>query len=133
MKYLVDTDWAVEYLRGDRRIVDVLISIYDEGLAASIITISELYEGVYNSMNFKKHLEALEDFTNGIEVLGINLEVGKTFGKIRSDLRKKGQLIENFDLLIASTAATYNLTILTNNVSHFERLGINFKSLKDFA
>jgi len=133
MKYLVDTDWVVEYLKGDRKTVNALTSIYDEGLATSIITISELYEGVYNLTTFKKHLEALEDFINGIEVLGISLEVGKTFGKIRSDLRKKGQLIDNFDLLIASTAVTHNLTILTNNVSHFERLGIKFKSIEDFA
>jgi len=44
------------------------------------------------------------------------------FAEIRSLLRRQGQLIADFDLLIAATALYYDLTLLTYNVRHFEQI-----------
>jgi predicted nucleic acid-binding protein len=40
------------------------------------------------------------------------------FGGVKADLRKKGSLIEDLDLLIAATARTYDLTLVTNDEGH---------------
>jgi len=40
----------------------------------------------------------------------------------KARLRKKGTPIEDFDLLIGSTAVSYELTVVTNNTSHFDRI-----------
>ena len=130
--YLVDTDWIIEYLRGNQKIVSILQKLFDEGLFVSVISVAELYEGAYASRN-PKHEKALEDFLSGVVILGIDLNVCKTFGKLRHELRKKGELVGDFDLLIASTALSNNLTILTNNVKHFSRIkGLKVLSEKDF-
>jgi tRNA(fMet)-specific endonuclease VapC len=57
-----------------------------------------------------------------ITVLGLTPEAVALFGDIKADLRKKGLLIEDMDLLIAATAREHDLTLVTNNASHFERI-----------
>jgi tRNA(fMet)-specific endonuclease VapC len=42
--------------------------------------------------------------------------------EIKTRLRQKGTLIEDFDLLIAATALNNNLVLVTNNVDHFTRI-----------
>jgi tRNA(fMet)-specific endonuclease VapC len=37
-------------------------------------------------------------------------------------LRKKGQMLDDIDLLIAGIALENNLVIVTHNVSHFQRI-----------
>jgi tRNA(fMet)-specific endonuclease VapC len=41
-------------------------------------------------------------------------------GKAR--LRKAGQPIDDFDLLIGATAIAYGLILVTNNVDHLQRI-----------
>ena len=43
----------------------------------------------------------------------------ETFGEVKASLQKKGKSIEDFDLLIGSTALYLNYTLVTNNVKHF--------------
>ena len=47
MNYLVDTDWVINYLRGEQQTVHLLRNLYEEGLAISVITFSEIYEGIF--------------------------------------------------------------------------------------
>lgn len=44
------------------------------------------------------------------------------FAETRASLRGRGQLIPDFDMLIASTALHHDLTILTFNLRHFQRI-----------
>ena len=132
--YLVDTDWIIEYLRGNSKIVSILQKLFDTGLFVSAISVAELYEGVHASKNPKTHEESLRDFLSGVVILGIDIEVCKIFGKLRHELRERGELIGDFDLLIAATALSNNLTILTNNTKHFKRIkGLNVLSEQDLS
>ena len=45
------------------------------------------------------------------------------FGKIKVDLKSKGKIIEDLDILIASIAIADNCILVTNNTDHFERVG----------
>ena len=97
----------------------------------SIISLAELYEGVHASKYPGREKELLDRFfESDLKILGINENICNIFGKERSQLRKKGELIDNFDLLIASTELHYDLTVLTNNRKHFERIaGLEIISL----
>jgi tRNA(fMet)-specific endonuclease VapC len=44
------------------------------------------------------------------------------FADIRSYLRRRGELIPDFDVLLAATAIHHNLTILTYNTRHLQRI-----------
>jgi tRNA(fMet)-specific endonuclease VapC len=60
--------------------------------------------------------------TPGPKVLSLDDKVMDYFGKFKAELRRKGQLIGDIDLLIASVAVSNNLTLVTNNTRHFERI-----------
>jgi tRNA(fMet)-specific endonuclease VapC len=44
------------------------------------------------------------------------------FAGIRADLRRRGQIISDFDILLAATALHYDLTVLSRNIRHFNRI-----------
>lgn len=118
--YLIDTDWVIHYLNGNTKIVKKLGSLKSEGLGISIISLAELYEGIYYSTDPKGNEEGLQNFLGDITVLGIEEEICKAFGKERGRLRKQKQLIGDMDLLIAATCLHYSLPLLTNNRKHYE-------------
>jgi len=122
ISYLIDTDWVIDFLKGKKEIVDTLVSMEKMGLAISVISLAELYEGIYSSENQTKKMNGLNNFLSGVKVFTIDDEIAKIFGKQRQALRKTGRLIDNFDLLIASTCLFYDLTLMTNNINHFERI-----------
>lgn len=116
MKYLVDTDWVIDHFRGVELITRKLEDTASQGIAISMISLAEIYEGIFASKNQKKSQQLLDEFlTHDLKVLGINEDICRIFGRERASMRKEGQLIGDMDLLIASTAINYNLTILTNN------------------
>lgn len=119
-KYLVDTDWIIFYLRGKEPFVSELKKYQQKGLAISIITVAELYEGVFRSANPKEKEKALKNFIKGVIVLNITKPIVRLFGKKRADLRKKGITVGDFDLFIGCTALKYNLQLLSNNKKHYK-------------
>lgn len=44
------------------------------------------------------------------------------FAAIRAELRRTGRMISDLDIIIAATALQYDLTLLTFNRRHFERV-----------
>ena len=122
MKYLVDTDWVIHYLNGDHSIRERLDEVRDEGVAVSIVTLAEVYEGVSQSPDAVAEELAFLRFLGGFEVLGLRDDICKLFGFERARLRSAGTLIGDFDLLIGCTAVVHDLTVLTNNRRHFERI-----------
>jgi len=120
LSYIIDTDWIIHHLNGNEKIVEKLASLKDEGLAISVISLAELYEGVYYSTDPVGNEQALKDFLMGMPVLGIDEEICEIFGKERGRLRKEGRIIGDFDLLIASTCLYHNLVLLSNNRKHYE-------------
>ena len=104
LRYLVDTDWVIHYLNGNPNIVGKLLELRDHGLALSVVSLAELYEGVYFSVDPERNEHALHNFLRGVTVVGVDEEICKIFGKQRGRLRAGGRIIGDFDLLIGSTA-----------------------------
>lgn len=121
MKYLLDTNIIVNYLRGKFFIPEKII---EEGSGVCIIGLAELYYGAYNSDNPEKSLTKLEDMLSnlGIETIKLDDKMAHKFGKLKTKLRKKGRLVDDFDLLIASTALENGLILVTDNLKHFSRI-----------
>lgn len=122
MKYLVDTDWVVDYLKGKSPIVEHLKALASDGLAVSLITYGEIYEGIYFGRDPQRHEVGFASFLRGVSVLPLNRAIMRQFARVRGDLRSKGQLFGDPDLLIAATALHHNLTLLTHNSRHFARI-----------
>ena len=122
MKFLLDTDTCVFWLRGCTAVRDHLAAAGLEIIAISAITLAELRYGAECSARPRSNHQAIDDFISALFVLGVDPEVARTFGEIKAQLRKDGMLIEDLDLLIAATARTFGLILVTNNESHFGRI-----------
>ncbi|MDI6763472.1 MAG: type II toxin-antitoxin system VapC family toxin [Thermodesulfobacteriota bacterium] len=130
ISYLIDTDWIIHYLNGSRNIVAKLRSLEKDGLTISVISLAELYEGIYYSTNPDGNERALNDFLSGVSVIGVEDVICRLFGKERGRLRQAKKMIGDFDLLIASTCLHHNLTLLTNNRKHYKMVeGLKILSL----
>jgi len=119
---LVDTDWAIDYLAGNEHVVSALQGLPPGSLFISVISLAELYEGVFGSRSPSTALKGLADFVSGITVLDVSEDIARLFGEQRARLRREGQLLDNFDLLIAATCLHHDFRLLTNNIRHFQRV-----------
>ncbi len=122
MQYLLDTDWAIEYLHASDRFVDRIAALLADGIGVSVITLAELYEGVAGSSDRRRSERELRQLIDRLDLLGVDYEVARIFGAERNRLRAEGRMIGDLDLLIGATALRHELTLLTNNRSHFERI-----------
>lgn len=118
----IDTDWIIDHLNGIATCTLRLKELQPQGLAVSVISIAELWEGVHFSRDPAGSRTHLQGFLQGVITLGVDDETCSRFGRLRGELRRQGRLIGDFDLLIAATALVHGLTLLTNNRRHFERI-----------
>ncbi len=129
MRFLLDTDTCVFWLRGHWSIRHRMSAIEPEATGISVVTLAELLYGAAWSAQPEANRQTVDDFASGTTVLGIDARIAYTFGGLKADLRRQGDLIEDFDLLIAATALTYGLTLVTNNAVHFGRIpGLSFET-----
>lgn len=119
--FLIDTDWIIDHFNGVLSRTRRLMELQPQGLAVSSISIAKLWEGVYFSKDPARSRAQLERFLQGVTVLGLKEEICCRFGRVRGELRSRGEIVGDFDLLIAATAVVHNLTLLTNNRKHFKR------------
>lgn len=129
LSFLIDTDWAIDHFNGITQVTRRLRELQPQGLGLSVVSAAELWEGAFFSRDTKRSQETLEGFLSGVDILGLDEEICKRFGQLRGSIRKRGQTIGDFDLLIAATALRHNLTLLTNNRKHFESIaGLQIES-----
>ncbi len=122
MNVLLDTDTCVYALRGHPAVRSRLTVIDPATVAISVVTLAELRYGAACSARPDANHQAVDDFVQAISLIGVDPAIARAFGEIKLDLRRQGSLIEDFDLLIAATARTYRLTLVTNNQDHFRRI-----------
>ena len=128
--YLIDTDWIIDHFNQVDRTTQKLKELRPAGIAMSVISLAELYEGVHYSRDPVRSQQVLDTFLREIPVLGVDEEICKVFGKERGGLRQQGKTVSDFDLLIASTCLCYDLTLLSNNRRHYEMVeGLRILSL----
>ena len=123
MKYLADSDWVIGCLRNNAPYLLRLTELKPEGVALSIISVAEIYEGFYSARDSIRDEAAFREFlSDDISILALDEEICRVFARERTRLRRAGRLIGDMDLFIACTALRHGLVVLTNNVQHFGRV-----------
>lgn len=91
-------------------------------MAASSITLFELWFGVANSAQVAANAEQLVAFLATVEILPFDEEDARIAGALRADLRRIGKPIGAYDLLIAGHALRHGFLLVTANVGEFSRV-----------
>ena len=90
MTYLVDTDWVINCLRKNGIFSRRLLELRPEGLALSIISQAEVYEGIYTSRNPEQDQAEFSAFLDeGIEMMKVS-KFSPSTKKPAGYLRKRG-------------------------------------------
>ncbi len=121
MKYLLDTNICIYYLKGLYNLKEKINNVGNDNCYISEITLAELKFGVENSEQKKKNREVLNLFLSGIKVVPIYNALD-VYAIEKSRLRKKGKTVDDFDLLIGASAVSNNMILVTNNIKHFKNI-----------
>jgi predicted nucleic acid-binding protein len=121
LTYLIDTDRVADYMNGEPTAVTLLPQLQQDGIAISIVSFIELYDGVYGARDVATAEHNFRAFLRVAPVLGINRTVGREAARVRVDLRRRGLSVNHraLDIIIAATAMTHGLTLVTGNKRHF--------------
>ncbi|MCF8254020.1 MAG: type II toxin-antitoxin system VapC family toxin [Bacteroidia bacterium] len=120
-KYLLDTNICAYFFNGQFSLLEKIREIGFENCVVSEITIAELKYGIAKSTKKEMNQLVLDTFQSKIEVLPI-FPALDIYAIEKARLKTKGKMLDDFDLLIGSTAIFNNLTLVTKNISDFNRL-----------
>ena len=116
---LVDTNVIIRFLKGTTE----LFPLFDdmEKLFVSSISVGELMYGAELSKKADFNRTLYSDFCEQMNVLSVDSDIAKNYGKIKAQLKHKGRPIPENDIWIAATAVTANLCLMTAD-SDFENI-----------
>ena len=122
MKYLLDTDIIIFWLKGDKAVERKILSVGLTNISLSTISKAELYFGAYISLNIEANLNNVHKLSQTVVLINFDDAASRYFGKIKANLKRSGNLLPDVDIMIASIALTNELTLVTNNLKHFTRV-----------
>jgi predicted nucleic acid-binding protein len=111
-----------------RRQPDPRILAWSEGislLALSAVTIEEVFFGLAAKPNLRIRSWFETFLRSSCEILPVTAEVARRSGELRGQLRFRGQVRSQADMLIAATAQIHQMTLVTRNRRDFEHCGIS--------
>ena len=123
LRYLLDTNICIYVIK---RRPEFLLERFNRNtpyLAISAITLAELLHGAAKSSDPEGSLAVVEDFCSRLELLAYGAKAAQHYGQIRSALERCGTPIGVNDLHIAAHARSEGLTLVSNNLREFERVG----------
>jgi tRNA(fMet)-specific endonuclease VapC len=98
-----------------------ILEVGEDNCFISEITVAELKYGIENSKTVEAMRTIVEAFIQKFFIIPIYNSIDIYAGE-KARLRKRGSLIDDFDILIGSTAIANNMVMVTNNVAHLSRL-----------
>ena len=122
MNFLLDTNICVYWLKGDKNIEGKAISVGIDNMWISFVNLSELFYGAYKSEKQNENLSAIQTMMEKVVIIDSSEEICERFGKLKAQLEREGNIIDDADLFIAACALVNEVTLVTNNEKHFSRI-----------
>ena len=121
---LLDTDILSEILKARNPSVVERAKKYQaeyKRLTTSAITVMEIVKGFHQA----GRADAIEKFLASIKsstILAFDQSCAETAGRIYGDLDRTGQTVGRADPMIAAIAIQHDLTLVTGNLDHYQRI-----------
>lgn len=120
MEFALDTSVVIGFLKGNRPDVEITVSSLHSRMAAlTSVTVFELKVGIPPESKRDLRLDKLFRY---LPVLPLDLPAALAAAQVENQLRADGAVIGAPDTLIAGICLSRNLTLVTNNIRHFERV-----------
>lgn len=130
MNYLLDTNIISETIKPkpNKNVINWLDQVDPESIYISTLTLGEIRRGIERLDDYRKNKYRIwleKDLSTWIQsrIIPVNIEVADKWGYICANLTKN---LLTIDTLLAATALTYNLKLVTRNEKDF----MQFKGLE---
>lgn len=120
-RYLLDTNICIYFLKNKYGVAERIKAIGNRNCFISDITLAELYFGASNSGQKESKMQGVWAIEKYFNIISIQKAL-ECYGDNKAILKKQGKLIDDFDLLIGSTAVACNLIMVTENTKHLARI-----------
>src|SRR5262245_54428801 len=119
--YMLDTDTVSFAIRGAGGVGAALRGRAPSEVCISAVSLAELRYGADHRQSKKLH-GLIDVFTGSVSVVPFDEAASAAFGKIGAALTRAGTPIGELDTMIAAHALSLDLTLVTNNTKHFNRV-----------
>ena len=123
--FIFDTDIYTNVMRKvpSETLLNLLKKVPRRDQFTTTITIAEVYYGVMKASNRPRLLKLFEDvLLPRATILPFDFSAAKKYGEIRNFLEKQGTPLAHADLQIASITLSMNMTLITGNLKHLQRV-----------
>lgn len=122
MIYLLDTNVCIAAMRGNPMVIEGLASRRPEDCAVSMVSVFELFAGVFRCNNPASEGQKVSDFLSPFHLLPFDWDAALKTADIRFQLEKTGTKIGPYDLQLSGQALSLDLTLVTHNTREFKRV-----------
>lgn len=122
MKWLLDTDTVIYYMNEMPHVVGRLESTRPSDRFLSLITLGELFFGIFRSAHTERNLRRYRRFFASVKLLPFTPTIAERFGTIKVELARRGEIIADNDIWIAAHALVHGAALVTNNERDFGRV-----------
>jgi len=123
---LVDTDIAIDYLKGMEYARKLIEPLWDSNMAyLSVLSVYELRAGM-------REKEDTFNFIKACSLENVTLEIAIKGGELYRQYIEKGLTLTSIDCLIAATAIIRGHKIATRNIDHYPEKGLLLKLLTTY-
>jgi tRNA(fMet)-specific endonuclease VapC len=115
--YLIDTNIIIDFFSNDLELKEKLS--VSKILIPSVV-VGELYFGAYASLRTKSKISEIEEFIKECEIVYVDIDTAKYYGKVKSQLKKSGTPIPENDVWIAALSLQHKAVVATRD-KHFDK------------
>nr|CAA6818700.1 MAG: Unknown protein [uncultured Thiotrichaceae bacterium] len=130
MKYLFDTCMLSEinHPKGNRSVKRYAAGLPQDDVFISAVSMGEIAKGLAamdegaRKRKISQWMQEILEY-NSSQVLEVTVDVAMLWGELSAKLQKQGQHLHMADGLIAATAISHGLHVVTRNIGDFEPTG----------
>lgn len=121
-RFLLDTNILSDLVRHPQGVIAEKIAVEGEkNICTSIVVAAELHFGA-SKRNSERLTAQVEAILSALEILPLEEPVDRQYGKLRTHLENRGEVIGPNDMLIAAHALVLDCVVITANVREFSRV-----------
>ena len=118
MKWLLDTNTIIHALNGVLSVRRRLNEVEEQGeILTSAVVVGELIYGAESSARCEENRENIRRKLERVRVVPLDAEIADRWGTLKAQLRVRGRMKADIDLLIAATALAEEAVLVTDDAA----------------
>jgi tRNA(fMet)-specific endonuclease VapC len=120
--YMLDTNITSAAIRGDAAVGAKLAALPADAWCISAVTAAEHHYGLAKRPEARTLARLVHAFLQVADVRPWDRLAAQAQGQLRATLERQGAPLDVYDGMIAAHALSLGLTVVTDNVKHFDRV-----------